>query len=120
MDDNNYHYLEDIIFNKGRQIVCVEKKYMNMQTKSGHLSKLLGALVFIPSLFLIANVHYILFLNFGLPSLFITPASAMVLALLTGIGAKIGERIYAGKIGKCEEMIQRLKEETDKYQKQLE
>ncbi len=119
-DSNDYHYLEDSIFNRKRQIMCMEDKYMDIQKKSGHLSKLLGIIFFVPTLLLLLNMHYVLLLNFGIPSLFISPASVMVLALITGIGAKIGEKIYDDKIGTCEETIQRLKDEREQYKKQLE
>ena len=120
MDKIDHHYLEDRIFNKEKQIMRTENQYVILQAKKNKFSNALGIVIFIPALILALDLHYTMFLNFGVSSLFLTPISGLILVSLIGAGHKIGNNIYVDKINKCQRTIQRLKEEKERYEKQLE
>lgn len=111
--------LKNKILKTELQIIDVNEQYKKLQDKSDFLAKSVSILVFLPSLFLITNMHYTLFKSFGVPSLFIAPASVMVLAFLTGVGFKAGENVHSKKLKQLQTTIETLQDKKDEYQEQL-
>ena len=115
----NHHYLEDRILNKERQIICTEKQYNEEKNKLSHFPKVIGGIVFVPLLLLASMIHYQLLLNFGFPSLYITPVSFLTLMVITGTVIKISQNKCDEKVSKLQQTIQRLEKEKAGYAKQL-
>ncbi len=112
-------FLENKIFNKERQIISAEKQYDKVKEENRHIPEIYGAFIFIPSMFLAFGLHYYLFFQAGMSSLFITPATVLALFCLTEVGIKIGKKSYQKKLDACSEKIQKLKDEYARFQKQL-